>query len=124
MLLHKVMSLITTEFKTNCSQPECMVEVMHECWRSIKLFSHYQVSNCGRLRNVSNGRILTGASTTGYRSVGLVSANGLTNFTFHRIVASEFVDNPNLQTHVDHLDLNKADNSGIIGDGLPRARTT
>ena len=97
---------------------------MHECWRSINAFSHYQVSNCGRLWNVSSGRILSGASTTGYRSVGLVSANGLTRFTFHRIVASEFVENPNLKTHVDHLDLNTADNRGIIGDGLHRARTT
>ena len=33
-------------------------DVINECWRSIDGYMNYQVSNVGRVRNVSTGRIL------------------------------------------------------------------
>ena len=89
----------------------CMNDwIMTECWRSIHVYSNFQVSSCRRLGNVSHGRSLTGASTNGYSSVERKNVYGLRRFTYHWVVASDIVDNPYHKTHVDNVDHNNGNN--------------
>ena len=57
-----------------------------------------------------SGRILNGALSNGFKSVGLTNSKGFQRFSYHRLAATEFVDNPQCKMHVDHIDRNKTNN--------------
>lgn len=80
---------------------------MNEIWKDIGLGT-YQVSNKGRIRN--KGKILKQQNLRGYKRVRLRDGHKKINFTVHRLVAINFVPNPNGYTEINHIDENKANN--------------
>jgi hypothetical protein len=79
-----------------------------EQWRSVNGYVDYQVSNCGRVRRVKNGRIVQGVITDhGYRRVSIKGKH----LRVHRLVAEAFIDNPDNKLCVDHINGNKLDNA-------------
>ena len=69
----------------------------------------FECSNKGRIRQISNGQILSGSSDDkGYTCVKLNNKN----HKLHRIIATTFIpnDDPLNKTEVNHIDENKANN--------------
>ena len=82
--------------------------IINEEWRSISEYINYQVSNIGRIRNISTGRILKPRSeTNGYLRICLCENSIKKKIGIHRIVAYEFIENPNNKTYIDHIDHDK-----------------
>ena len=69
-------------------------EIVNECWRSIDGYINYQVSNLGRVRNSNTGRFLGATDKLGYVRVGLSCDGKAKTHMVHRLVAHEFLDNP------------------------------
>ena len=86
--------------------------IINEEWRSISGYINYQVSNIGRVRNIKSGRVLKLRSMNpmGYTQVALYENNISKTHRVHRLVAREFIDNPDNKSEVDHIDLNKQNN--------------
>ena len=88
-------------------------DVINECWRSIDGYMNYQVSNVGRVRNVSTGKILKQVfDKDGYYFLNLYKDGVAKNHRVHKLVAHEFIPQPdtNTQLVVDHIDRNKLNN--------------
>jgi len=78
--------------------------ITNEEWRSMSGFINYQISNLGRIRNVNTGRILKlYLSNIGYYAVSLYSNSKRSIRLIHRVVAQEFIDNPDNKQCVDHI---------------------
>ena len=89
-----------------------MSQIINEVWRSIDGYVNYQVSNVGRIRNANTGKVLRGIShTEGYLHVKLTGTQGRRNEFIHRLVAREFIDNPDNKRCVDHINYDKTDNA-------------
>lgn len=71
----------------------------------------YQVSNLGKVRNITTGKILKPfLNKYGYLQVTLCK-NGKTKlFRVHRLVAECFIENPFKKEQVNHINGNKIDN--------------
>jgi len=82
-----------------------------ENWASIDGYSNYQVSWWGRVTNTKTGRILKpGTSGPGYLFVHL-SKNGKVKIHYiHKLVAREWVPNPEEKKCVDHRDGDRTNN--------------
>ena len=87
-----------------------------EIWKDITGFPGYQVSNEGNVRSYINNRHGIGAEAhelrpctihTGHKSVQLGRGN---RKSVHRLVASEFIPNPDNYPLVRHLDDNPSNN--------------
>ncbi len=85
--------------------------IINEEWRSISGYVSYQVSNIGRVRNSTTGRILKAQITSGYYRVALTKHNVKRLYLVHRLVAQEFIDNPADKPSVDHINHSKTDNT-------------
>ena len=86
-------------------------EFFNECWRSTDGYINYQVSNLGRVRNATTGRILKpGKDKDGYEKVVLRKDNCSKTHKVHRLVARECLENPESKPCVDHIDHDKANN--------------
>lgn len=85
---------------------------MKEVWKDIKGYEGlYQVSNLGRVKRVTTGRILKGGKdTNGYMMVLLCNNNIKSNKAIHRLVAQAFIPNPENKPQVNHIDENKTNN--------------
>ena len=85
--------------------------IVNEQWRSTSGYIDYQVSNLGRVRNANTGKILKGTvSNHGYKVINLRGDLGAKTFCIHRLVAQEFVSNPDDKSYVDHVDRDKGNN--------------
>ena len=89
---------------------------MKEIWKSIKGWEKYQVSNFGRVKCLNyHGQkvehlMKPQLNQYGYLKVHL-SQNGISkNFFVHRLVAQEFIPNPNNLATVNHKDENRTNN--------------
>ena len=81
-----------------------------EHWASIDGYLNYQVSWWGRVENTKTGRILKPGTSRGYRFVQL-SKNGKVKIHYiHKLVAKEWVLNPEEKKCIDHRDGDRADN--------------
>ena len=84
---------------------------MKEIWKEIKGFEHeYCVSNKGRVMSLlgKSPRILKPRyNKSGYARVSL---HAHSDYLIHRLVAQEFLDNPNSFTEVNHIDENPKNN--------------
>ena len=81
--------------------------IINEIWRSVDLHPNYQVSNIGRIRNTRTGKILKGGvNSNGYHTLNSTGAHLL----IHRLVATEFIENPDGKPFVDHIDGNPSNN--------------
>ena len=91
--------------------------IINEIWKPIYLEgikSNYEVSNLGRVRNVSTDKILalSSISKNEYVNLSLHRHGNIYPFSLHVLVASCFVinDSPKTKTQVDHKDGNKLNN--------------
>ena len=82
-----------------------------EHWASIDGYLNYQVSWFGRVLNTKTGRILKpGANNSGYLFV-ILSKNGKVKIHYiHKLVAREWVPNPEEKRCVDHRDGDRTNN--------------
>ena len=84
---------------------------MTEIWKVISGWPNYEVSNLGRVRNITRDYILKPIKqNTGYTQVALSKNDTRKNFSIHRLVASEFIGLP-VGMVVNHLDFNKENNA-------------
>ena len=84
-----------------------------EQWKVITEASNYEVSNFGRVRNISTKHILKGRlSKSGYLQVSLKidDTNKFSNRYIHRLVAIYWIDNNENKREVNHKDGNKLNN--------------
>ena len=80
-------------------------------WKIVKEFPNYEVSNLGEIRNKATKKHLKQQiKEKGYKGVILHKNNKKYNLRVHRIVATEFIENPLNKPYVNHLNGNKADN--------------
>ena len=81
-----------------------------EHWASIDGYLNYQVSWWGRVENTKTGRILKPGTARGYRFAQL-SKNGKVKIHYiHKLVAKEWVPNPEEKKCIDHRDGDRANN--------------
>jgi hypothetical protein len=84
-----------------------------EIWKTITGYEKmYEVSNKGRVKSTHNANhiILKQQDKGDYLYVYLKKNNTQKNFRVHRLVAFEFIENPNSLTDVNHIDHNKKNN--------------
>lgn len=98
---------------------------MGEIWTDVKgLIECYQVSSIGRVRSIDKriphwrggdrlirGKILTPFNRRGYFEVNLSNNNKRYDISIHRLVAENFIDNPNSLPQVNHKDGDKHNNN-------------
>ena len=82
-----------------------------EHWLTINGYINYQVSNFGRVRNSATGRILRLCDNgDGYYIVTIYKDCKKKAYAVHKLVANEFIDNPDGKNCVDHCDRNRLNN--------------
>ena len=86
--------------------------INNEIWKTIEEFNNYEVSNLGRVRNITTGKVLKGyADGWGYLQVKLFKAGKGYHKKIHRLVAEAFLENPDKLPEVNHIDEDKANNA-------------
>lgn len=80
-------------------------------WKLIKDVPNYEVSENGDIRNIVTGLMLKHKiDRYGYPVINLTYNNKRYYTSIHRLVAKEFLDNPNNYNQVNHIDGNKQNN--------------
>ena len=83
-----------------------------EIWKSIDGYANYEVSNFGRVRNAETEKIMKTSLRGGSYLRVVLSKNGVQkSYSVHRLVAQEFVNNPNNKPVADHIDGNPLNNN-------------
>lgn len=85
---------------------------MDEVWNDIQhVCGSYQISSFGRIRNKKTGRILKlRPNHRGYLKTNISVGGRLKTVFPHRLVAENFIPNPNNLPQVNHKDGNKENN--------------
>ena len=85
---------------------------MREIWKTMQENNKYEVSSIGRIRNKKTSRILkTTISNKGYERFIIYQKNSKPKMYYvHRIIASNFLNNNNNYSEVNHKNENKLDN--------------
>lgn len=83
-----------------------------EVWKDIEGYEGlYKVSNFGRVKRVTTGRILkNGKNRGGYLYVNLCKQGVTSNKRIHRLVAQAFIPNPENKQDINHIDEDKTNN--------------
>ena len=82
-----------------------------EIWKTIEGYEDYMASNLGRVKSLKFGKekILSQFDDKdGYKRIGIYKNNNIKQTSVHRIIASAFLGNSDLQ--VNHKNGNRADN--------------
>lgn len=83
-----------------------------EQWKQISETKH-EISNTGKIRNISTRKILTPKLRNGYMVTSVVIDGKRKDITIHREVAKAFNCNPDNKNVVNHLNGDKTDNRAI-----------
>lgn len=84
---------------------------MEEIWKTMKEHQNYEVSSFGKIKNKKTKRILkTTISNKGYKKFIIYVNKKPKCFYVHRVVANNFLGNPNNYPQVNHINENKFDN--------------
>jgi len=89
-----------------------MEETDEEIWKPITDFPNYEVSSKGQVKSKYKNIIMKLQKTyAGYLNISLLNNDkkGI-SCKVHRLVAKEFIDNPENKPTVDHIDKNKQNN--------------
>ena len=82
---------------------------------TIKNFSRYEINQKGEIYNKSTNFQLKGSLDKGYIKLNLIQDNNPTRIVktrfLHRLVAENFLENPNEYDEIDHIDNNKLNNN-------------
>lgn len=82
-----------------------------EFWKTVTGYDGYQISNLGKVKN-KKGRLLSQwVGNNGYYNTCLSKDKTPTKFLLHRLLATEFINNPNNYKYVNHIDGVKTNNS-------------
>jgi hypothetical protein len=80
-------------------------------WRTVTELPDYEVSDHGEVRNKKRGNILRSrVDKNGYYKIEFKLGTKTLNRNIHRLLALEFIDNPNNEPEVNHEDGNKLNN--------------
>jgi len=83
-----------------------------EIWKEIINFSKYEISNYGNIKNKDTQKIKKVSIKGGYFSTSLIDNNGdQKSIKIHRLVALNFIPNPENKATVNHINHNKLDNN-------------
>lgn len=83
-----------------------------ETWKIIKNFPNYEVSSIGNVRNrITKKHLKQQIKEKGYKGVILHKDKKKYNLRVHRLVAIEFIENPELKPYVNHKNGKKCDNN-------------
>ena len=83
----------------------------NEVWKIMKEHSNYEVSNLGKIKNKTTGRIRkTSINNKGYEQFIVYIDKKPKTFYVHRVVANNFLENFNNLPEVNHKDENKLNN--------------
>ena len=86
-------------------------ETLLEEWRSIDGYISYEVSNIGRIRNITTGRILKlFSSIEGYLQIVCFNTEGRKVYCVHTLVAQGFIRNREDEMHVNEPEVYQIDN--------------
>lgn len=87
-------------------------EQMKEVWKDIEVYEGiYQVSNLGRVKRVTTGRILKSSKNRGgYLYVNLCKNGKYKTHKIHRLVSQAFIPNPENKPEINHIDEDKSNN--------------
>lgn len=82
-----------------------------EIWKDIDGYEgHYRISNFGRVYSIKSGILLKQKNKRGYLEVGLCKNGKHRYMQTHRLVALNFIPNPENLPNVNHKDENKQNN--------------
>ena len=81
-------------------------------WKKLKENCNYEVNKNGAVRNLKTKHILKPAKIkNGYLTINLSQNGNGKTYLLHRIVANNFINNPNNYREVNHIDGNKLNNN-------------
>ena len=81
-------------------------------WRKIPNWEEYEVDETGKVRNTLTGNTIVGdTNNAGYQRICCYRNKHKQKFFRHRLVAELFIDNPNNLPEVNHIDVDKTNNS-------------
>lgn len=85
---------------------------MQELWKDVSGFKgRYQISNLGNLRNTKTKRLIKPfMNNKGYYIYNLWVKCKQHKFLLHRLLANEFIPNPDNKPEIDHIDGNPLNN--------------
>lgn len=90
-----------------------MDDFVNEVWKVIDGFGHYEVSNCGRVRNTYTGRIRKPSiNAYGYPYVSVKMSKKSYALRIHRLVAAAFLEpSTKYKAQINHIDGVKTNNT-------------
>lgn len=93
------------------SQIRKVTYLLNEEWKELTFNTKYKISNYGRIMNNRGWILKQQVCKKGYKRIRLEGLDGIRKtIRVHRLVAIEFVDNPNKLPQVNHIDGNKKNN--------------
>ena len=101
----------------------------YEYWKPIKTYKNgtlidysdtYFVSNLGRIKNIKRNIIMNQFENNGYLMVTLRKDGSKHNYKVHRLMAEQFLPNPDNLPCINHKDRNRQNNLIVLNnDGTP-----
>ena len=82
----------------------------NEIFKNLTICENYSISNYGNVRNNKTGKILSPRDLRGYKRVSLWYNKKANDHRIHRLVAEEFIPNPDNKLEVNHKNGIRNDN--------------